>query len=59
MTKRKLIIHTIIYLFILANAVPIVLYDVDAGPFFWIALVLTIILFIIDIMRLVKYGIKE
>jgi predicted membrane channel-forming protein YqfA (hemolysin III family) len=58
MTKRKLIIHAAIYLFIIANAIPVIKNGL-ASTFFWVAIVLAFLLLIMDIVRIVKYGIEK
>ncbi len=58
MSKRKIIVHVIVYLFILANAIPVIMNGLTT-TFFWVAIFLALLLLIFDIVRIIKYGVKE
>ena len=58
MTKRRLIIHTAIYLVIFGTAFPYIKNGLTSIPL-WIAVGLAVLMLIMDIVRLVRNGIIE
>ncbi len=58
MTKRRLIMHTAIYLVIFGTAVPYIMNGLTS-TFMWIAVGLALVMLVMDIVRLVKNGIIE